>query len=280
MHDPVSHWHGKRVLVTGCTGLLGGATVRALLAGGATVVGLVREGSLDADFARHRLVGRIHIVRGRAEDLFRIHSALAIHEVQALFHLATADERGTGAVLEAARRHDVRMPVIVARPRQEEAAAVSLVNLGVARFGELFGRGDRQTSHIIPATITALLTGERSTRVNAEAVRDFVHAEDAARACLALAAALGERTTPGLTEASFRSGWEFSDRTMAVAVRDAFESRFVGVASQLPPANPLNWSPAVSLAEALSETISWCRHAPRSRFSGAHRAELQRRTAA
>ena len=106
MDDADQPWSGRRVLVTGCTGFLGGWTVRDLLARGAAVVGLVRDRAAAGRFARHGLAGRVYPVHGRIENTFRLHSSLAVHEVSAVFHLA-ADPTGHGAetvlVTEAGR---------------------------------------------------------------------------------------------------------------------------------------------------------------------------------
>src|SRR5439155_12013949 len=162
MSDAAFPWRGRRVLVTGCTGLLGGAVVQELLAHGAVVVGLVRDRAAADSFARHRLTGRIHVVHGRVEDAFRIHSALAVYEVQSIFHLAGTDpdrlDRGTATVLDAVRRYDARVPVVMARPSGASPLAIPPGVLGVARFGELFGSGDRKVSRIVPATAIGLLT--------------------------------------------------------------------------------------------------------------------------
>ena len=81
-------WAGRRAFVTGCTGFLGTWVSRELLAAGADVVGLVRDTVRDGDFVRDRLFERMSIVRGRVEDGFRLRQAFAVHEVDAVFHLA------------------------------------------------------------------------------------------------------------------------------------------------------------------------------------------------
>src|SRR5262245_15365283 len=192
MGEAVTCWRGRRVLVTGCTGFLGVAAVGELLAAGAEVVGLVRDRGTTAGLA-----GRIQVVRGRAEDTFRIHSALAVYEASAVFHLASTNpnqpDRGTAAVVEAVRRYDPRTPVLMARPTGAPMVARSPVPIGVARFGGAFGGGDRNTFRIVPATITSLVTGERTPPVADGATRDFVFVRDAARACLLLAESLLHR---------------------------------------------------------------------------------------
>jgi nucleoside-diphosphate-sugar epimerase len=283
MSDPTSTWRGRRVLVTGCTGFLGGAVVAELLARGAEVVGLVRDRLSEARFARHGLAGRVHVIHGLAEDTFRIHSALAVYEVGAVFHLAATDrnrvDRGTPTVLEAVRRYDPRTPVVVARKPDAAAPASSPIPLGVAQFGELFGPGDRSTDGVIPSTITALLAGCHGPTTDAPA-RDFVHVADAARACVMLSEAVREQAAPLVTDSTFRSGWLLTGREMAKAVRDVLDGH---PALNLPTRsieNPLAWSPALKFADALADTVEWCRGTAQTRAFGPKPADPPRRAAA
>jgi nucleoside-diphosphate-sugar epimerase len=278
MNDTSSPWRGRRVLVTGCTGFLGSAVVRELLGHGAEVVGLVRDRVADAEFTRHRLTGKVHVVHGRAEDLFRVHSALAVHEVRAVFHLAAGDERGTTTVFDAARRYDSRVPVVLARPDGVAFAPPAGQPVGVARFGELFGGGDRKTFRTVPATAVGLVTGDRAAAPADGPARDFVYVKDAARACVALGEGLLAAPAPRADEQTFRSGWLLTDREMAAAARDVFAGR--GVLSASAPENPLGWAPAVGLADALAETVAWYREFLRTRFFGTRPAAAPLRAAA
>ncbi len=278
MNDTSSPWRGRRVLVTGCTGFLGSAVVRELLAAGAEVVGLVRDRVADAEFTRHRLAGKVHVVHGRAEDLFRVHSALAVHEARAVFHLAAGDERGTTTVLDAARRYDSRVPVVLARPDGVALTPPAGQPVGVARFGEVFGGGDRKTFRTVPATVVGLITGDRVVMPTDGPPRDFVYAKDAARACVAVAEVLLAAPGPRVEEHAFRSGWLLTDREMASAAREVFAGR--GVLNPPAPANPLGWSPAVGLADALAETVACYREFLRTRSFGPRPAAAPLRAAA
>lgn len=267
MNDTSSPWHARRVLVTGCTGFLGTAVVRELLSRGAEVVGLVRDRAAAAEFTRHRLVGKVHVVHGRAEDLFRVHSALAVHEVRAVFNLIPADaDRATATVLDATRRFDSRVPVVLARPDGAAFTPPAGQPVGVARFGALFGPGDRDPGRIIPGTIAALLTGERGGFTIEGPPRDFAPVRDAARACVLLAERILSESGARVAEHAFRSGWELTDREMANAVLEVFAGR--GVLSASMPADELGWAPTSSLAEALAETVAWCRDDIRARSFG------------
>jgi CDP-glucose 4,6-dehydratase len=63
--------------------------------------------------------------------------------------------------------------------------------VAVTRFGNVFGGGDFNFSRLIPGTIQALLAGERPViRSNGLMERDFLYAEDAVTAYLAVAESL------------------------------------------------------------------------------------------
>lgn len=123
-------WRDRRVFVTGCTGLVGAWTVRALLERGAHVVGLVRDHVYGSELVRAGLDRRIDVVRGCVEDQSLVERALAEYEVQTVLHLAAqtivgianrsplstfeANIKGTWCVLEAARRCGHPADVVVA----------------------------------------------------------------------------------------------------------------------------------------------------------------------
>ena len=123
-------WRDRPVLVTGATGLLGGWLVEALLARGAHVVGLVRDGVPRSRLVAERVVDRIDVVRGDVTDYACVERALAEYEIECVFHLAaqavvgTANRsplstfetnvRGTWNVLEACRRQPSVQRVVVA----------------------------------------------------------------------------------------------------------------------------------------------------------------------
>src|SRR5687767_15631455 len=92
MSDRGRYWPGRRVLVLGCTGYLGGWAVRGLLARGADVVGLVRDPSPDSDFFRDKLYHQVHVARGRADDVVRLRTLIAVYEPQLVVQCA-ADPR-------------------------------------------------------------------------------------------------------------------------------------------------------------------------------------------
>ncbi len=257
-----SPWRGRRVLVTGCTGFLGSAVTRELLTRGAVVVGLVR--SAAAGFARERDSGQFRPVHGRVEDIFRLHSALAVHEVSAVFHLASStpfgNDRGTAAVLRAASLYHPRLVVVAPRPSGELRLATGeeeppAVPFGVARFGELFGGGDRKAFRVVPRTVRGLLAETPEPTATDGPTRDFVFVRDAARACLLLAESVATECRP--LDFTFRSGWELDEGTMARLVAEVLAGRTPAPSVAEPPANPLGWQPETPLGAALAETLAW-----------------------
>jgi nucleoside-diphosphate-sugar epimerase len=269
MDGDASPWRGRRVLVAGCTGFLGSAVTRELIARGATVVGLVRNRHRAAVFSELIGAGKVRLVPGRVEDTARLHTEMAVHEVSAAFDL-TGSDRGTTNLLRAAALYHPRVPVVTARPANQLRIAPNTptpVPLGVARFGELFGP-DRDLNGFVSQALGALLSGERPPRTDGPR-RDFVFVRDAARACLALAEAVAVEGRS--QDAAFRSGWEFGEPEVVAVLAGR-----TPVAPQETPPNPLGWQPEGTFAEALAETIDWHRALMRSRpdagFSAARAA--------
>jgi CDP-glucose 4,6-dehydratase len=123
-------WRDRRVFVTGCTGLVGAWTVRALLERGAHVVGLIRDRVAGSELSRGGFEQRIDVVYGCIEDQTLLERTLAEYEIQTVIHLAAqtivgvanrsplstfeANVKGTWCLLEAARRCGYDPQVIVA----------------------------------------------------------------------------------------------------------------------------------------------------------------------
>ena len=123
-------WQDRRVFVTGCTGLVGSWTVRALRERGAHVVGLVRDRVSGSELVRAGLHRHLDIVRGGVESQPLLERALAEYEIQTVIHLAAqtivgianrsplstfeTNIKGTWCLLEAARRCGYKPHVVVA----------------------------------------------------------------------------------------------------------------------------------------------------------------------
>jgi len=123
-------WQDRRVLVTGCTGLVGSWVVRELVARGAHVVGLIRDQVQGSELWRSGVGLKIDAVYGCVEDYVLLERTVAEYEIQTVFHLAAqtivgvanrsplstfeTNIKGTWSMLEAARRSGYKPQVIVA----------------------------------------------------------------------------------------------------------------------------------------------------------------------
>jgi CDP-glucose 4,6-dehydratase len=123
-------WLDRPVLVTGATGLVGGALVSELLALRADVVCLVRDWVPQSEVVRSRALERVKVVRGDVRDGAMLERALGEYEVDSVLHLAaqtivpianrnpreTFDTNvgGTAALLEAARRSPTVRQIVIA----------------------------------------------------------------------------------------------------------------------------------------------------------------------
>jgi nucleoside-diphosphate-sugar epimerase len=274
MNEGRSVWRGRTALVTGCTGFLGEAVTRELLQRGATVVAYLEKRFASPVLFQLNHGGQLRPVYGRIEDTCRLYSAIAIHEASVVFNLAEhtgmppsasshreddRDDCGVAAVLRAAALRHSRLPVIAVRPTEHVrlmgAEPGGTTPHGIARFGELFGEGDGRLSRTVPRLLTALLSGER-VPVNGDMQRDYVYVRDAARACLAVAEAIGQGETR--VDAAFRSGWQFCEADVVKLLTSSLAGSDPQC-MQAPVNNPFGWQPAFALAEALHRTIEWHR---------------------
>jgi CDP-glucose 4,6-dehydratase len=114
-----SYWKGKKVFVTGATGLMGGWLVKALLREGAEIVALIRDQAPKSMLVREGLIGLVATVSGDLECLATMQRAIAEYEPHTVFHLAAqplvqvakrdpvgtlrANVMGTWNVMEACR---------------------------------------------------------------------------------------------------------------------------------------------------------------------------------
>jgi CDP-glucose 4,6-dehydratase len=117
----LSGWNGRRVLVTGGTGLVGSWLVKRLVSLGAQVVCLIRDWDPQSELIRSGTIQRVSVVSGQLEDYATLERAIADHETDTVFHLAAqaivgsalraplatfeANIRGSYNLLEACRVH-------------------------------------------------------------------------------------------------------------------------------------------------------------------------------
>jgi CDP-glucose 4,6-dehydratase len=114
-------WEGKKVLITGATGLVGSWLVKALLKKKSIIVVLVRDIDYQTEFYRSGDYSKTNIVNGSLENFSTIERAINEYEVDTVFHLGAqtivgaayreplqtfeSNIRGTYHILEACRRH-------------------------------------------------------------------------------------------------------------------------------------------------------------------------------
>ncbi len=124
-------WQGRKVFVTGATGMVGSWLVKELLAQGASVVALVQDTNPQSELYRSEDIRRVQVVNGALEDFWTLQRAISQHEVDTVFHLGAqtivgtayrfplptfeANIRGTYNLLEACRLHaDLVRRVVIA----------------------------------------------------------------------------------------------------------------------------------------------------------------------
>jgi CDP-glucose 4,6-dehydratase len=114
-------WSGRRVLVTGATGMVGSWLVKDLVARGAEVICLVLDTDPRSELLRSGDLHRTEVVNGRLEHFADVERAINGREPDTVFHLGAqtivgtarrdplgtfeANIRGTYHVLEVCRRH-------------------------------------------------------------------------------------------------------------------------------------------------------------------------------
>lgn len=129
MND-ISFWQDRRVLLTGCTGILGSWLTLKLVSLGADVVGIVRDWVPRSRLVTSEGIESITIVRGDVTDESLLTRVFSDYEIETCFHLAAqtavgianqspvptfeANVRGTWLILEAARRWTGMGQIIIA----------------------------------------------------------------------------------------------------------------------------------------------------------------------
>ena len=80
------YWKGKRVFVTGATGIVGSWLTDALVRNGAYIVALVHDWDPQSDLIRTGVIDQLHAVTGALEDYATLERAINEHEGDTVFH--------------------------------------------------------------------------------------------------------------------------------------------------------------------------------------------------
>lgn len=124
-------WQGRRVFITGATGIVGSWLVNELLAQEAYVVALVQDADPQSELYRNGDITLVSVVNGALEDFWTLERAINKHEVDTVFHLGAqtivgtahrfplptfeANIRGTYNLLEVCRLHrDTVQRIVIA----------------------------------------------------------------------------------------------------------------------------------------------------------------------
>lgn len=147
------------------------------------------------------------------------------------------------------------------------------VPVTITRCGNFFGYGDLNWQRLVPGTIRSLLEGERPViRSSGAPTRDYLYVRDGVRAYLQLAEA--QAADPSLHGQAFNFSLE-----QPLTVVELVKLITVACGSELEPdiqdtatneidhqalsaeraRKVLGWRPALSMADALAETVRWYR---------------------
>jgi CDP-glucose 4,6-dehydratase len=124
-----SFWQGKKVLVTGATGLVGSWLTKELIANKAKVTILTRDLSPQSELVMSDVYKQTQIIRGALESYETVERAVSESECDTIIHLAAqaivstakrsplltfeSNIRGTYHILEAARLHKEYVKAVV-----------------------------------------------------------------------------------------------------------------------------------------------------------------------
>lgn len=89
-------WFGKKVLITGINGFIGGNLARLLLDKGASVYGLIRHAKHDTLLFYEKLDERVALIQGDLCDRDLFATIISEEQIQSVFHLAAQVEIGVG----------------------------------------------------------------------------------------------------------------------------------------------------------------------------------------
>ncbi len=150
---PGLFWRDRPTLVTGATGLVGGAVVKQLLDNQADVTCLVRDWVPQSELNQSGGLSKVKVVRGDVRDQKLLERVLGEYEVDTVIHLAAqtivgianrnpvstfeTNVGGTWALLEACRRSPTVKQIVIA---SSDKAYGEQENLPYTEQAPLLGR--------------------------------------------------------------------------------------------------------------------------------------------
>jgi CDP-glucose 4,6-dehydratase len=238
-----------------------------------TIVGVARESPLETLEVNVR--GAWNVFEAcRQRDVSRV--------------VFASSDKAYGASPELPYRED--FPLRAAYPYDASKAAADIIArsyanaydlpLAVTRFANIYGGGDLNFSRLIPETTIAVLDGRPPViRSDGSPERDFLHADDAVAAYLAIEASLEQGEARG---EAFNAGGERPHSVrevvdlIAATAETGIEPQYLGSGT---PEGEINrqyvdstklrqltgWSPRVELADGLQRTLDWYREHPEAR---------------
>lgn len=157
--ERLNFWKGRRVLVTGSTGVIGLNLVNRLESYGAEITAIVRDWVPQAQRLGTWLSGdsTVTIVRGELEDYFFIMRALSEYEIQYVFHLGaqTIVKVGNSSPLTTFRANIMGTWNLLEACRILEGYSHNLESVCIASSDKAYG-----TSSVLPYTEDMPLRGE------------------------------------------------------------------------------------------------------------------------
>ena len=82
-----TYWSGKRVLVTGASGMVGSWLTQWLAGSGAYTVAFIADTDPQSELVRSGTINMVSVVNGRLENYDDVERAINNHEVDSIFHL-------------------------------------------------------------------------------------------------------------------------------------------------------------------------------------------------